>query len=242
MKVDISLPSATSLRRLLVGAVVVIICLSLLGQVSKHFFGHDNLKGFVPTFYVDYESNVPTWYSAFQLALAAGLLATVAAVKTARSDPFRRHWVALSLIFFCLSIDEVAMIHEYPIAPLRRALGAGGLLYYTWVIPGAAFVAFVGLCFWRFLRQLPPRTRNGFLLAGAVFVGGAIGVEMLSGLQADLHGEETFVYAMIVTGEELLEMLGIVLFIHALWEYLSAEVDEVSLRVGTRPQKEPILA
>jgi hypothetical protein len=217
---------------LLLAAVLTIVCLSLLGQVSKYFLGHDNLKGFVPTFYVDYESNVPTWYSAFQLALAAGLLAMVAAVKTARHAPFRRHWAALSLIFFLLSIDEVAMIHEYPIDPLRRALGAGGLLYYTWVIPGAAFVALVGLGFCRFLRHLPERTRNGFLLAGAVFVGGAIGVEMLSGLQADLYGEENFIYAMIITVEELLEMIGIVLFIHTLWEYLSTEVDEVHLRLG----------
>ena len=232
MKVDISLPSATFVRRLLVAVVLVMICLSLVGQVSKHFLGHDKLKGFVPAFYVDYESNVPTWYSAFQLALAAGLLALVAAVKTARRAPFRRHWGALALVFFLLSMDEVAMIHEYPIEPLRRALGAGGLLYYTWVIPGAVFVAFVGLCFWRFLRQLPPGTRNGFLLAGAVFVGGAIGVEMLSGLVADLYGEENFTYAMIITVEELFEMLGVVIFIHAIWKYLSAEVDELSLHLG----------
>ena len=35
VKVDLSLPSTTSLRRLLAAVVLAIICLSLLGQVSS---------------------------------------------------------------------------------------------------------------------------------------------------------------------------------------------------------------
>ena len=41
--------------------VLLLISLSLAGQGAKYLLGHDKLKGFVPSFYVDCESTVPTW-------------------------------------------------------------------------------------------------------------------------------------------------------------------------------------
>ncbi len=231
MKAEIPIPSGKQITRMLLVAVACLILLSVAGQVSKYYFGHERLQGFVPAFYVDHESNVPTWYSSFALALAGVLLLVVAAFKALRRDAYRYHWAALCGLFFLLSVDEVAMFHEYPIYPLRRALGAGGAFYYTWVIPGAAFVAIVAMSFWRFLGHLPRRTRDGFVLAGAVFVGGAIGVEMISGIQADLFGEETFAYSLIITLEELMEMLGVVLFIRAILNYIETSVGEIRLGI-----------
>ena len=74
-----------------------------------------------------------------------------------------------------------------------------------------------------FLRRLPRATRDSFLIAGAVFVGGAMGVEALgrrSILDADLaaHG----VQRLMVTLEELLENLGVVLFVAAVLRHLAA--------------------
>ena len=213
MNLDIRLPSAKKVTWVLLAVVVVLVGLSVLGQVSKFSFDHPQLKGFVPAFYVDYESNVPTWYSSFALGLAGGLLALIALVKHHRRDPYRLHWATLAVVFFGLSVDEVAGFHEYPIEPLREAFGAGGLLYYAWVIPGMLFVALMAFCFQRFLRNLPKRTGMLFVLSGLVFVGGAIGVEMLSGMQADAFGEENVTYAMVVTCEESMEMLGVLIFI-----------------------------
>ena len=136
-------------------------------------------------------------------------------------------------------MDEVATIHELPIDPLRNALNAGGLLYFTWVIPGAIFVMIVGLSYLRFLGHLPSRTRNLFLIAAAVFVGGAIGVEMISGLQADRHGETNFAYAMIITIEEAMEMLGVVIFIHAVADYLHRTVGELHIQFASGAEDVP---
>jgi hypothetical protein len=227
----LTLPPARRISDALLIIVSILIGLSLVGQVAKHVYGHTMLKGFVPTFYVDYESSAPTWYSSAALGLAAALLAFIAAAKFQLHARYRWHWAALSVLFFLLSLDEIAMIHELPIEPLRERWNAGGVLYYAWVVPGAACVAVVGLAFLPFFLGLPGRTQAGFLLAACMFVGGAIGVEMLSGVQADALGEENLDYALIVTLEEFLEMLGIVALIRTLLEYAESSLGGLQLRL-----------
>lgn len=223
-------PRARRVTDALIGVVVSLILLSLAGQLSKYVLGHPKLKGLVPLFYVDIEPSIPTWYSSAALGLAGLLLALIAAAKFRLADRYRWHWSGMALLFFGLSADEIAMIHEIPIDPMREAFNFGGVLHYAWVLPGMAFVAAMGLLFLRFLLHLPPRTRNLMLLAGAVFVGGAIGVEMLSGAQAHALGEENLDYALIVTLEEMGEMLGVVVLIRALLEYIERNLGGLELR------------
>lgn len=230
--VTFSLPPAWRITLVLSAVVALLVGLSVAGQVSKYFLGHPRLKGLVPIFYVDLEANIPTWYSSLAIAACAVLLALIGLVKWRQRDRFRLNWLALAALFLLLSADEAAMLHEYPIDPLRKALGAGGLLYYPWVLPGMALVVVVGLCSWRFLTHLPARTRWCMAAAAAVFVSGAIVTEMLSGWQADRHGEETFAYAMIVTVEESCEMLGIVIFLHALVAYIHTELGGLRATIG----------
>jgi hypothetical protein len=225
----LSLPKVRHLSDALLTVVAVLIGLSLAGQCAKHLLGHTMLKGFVPAFYVDMESSVPTWYSSMALATAGLLLGLIAAAKFNSGDSYRWHWTTLGILFVLLSLDEIAMIHELPIEPLRERFDAGGLLYYTWVVPGAVLVGLVGLCYLRFAMSLPRRTQLLLALAGILFVGGAIGVEMLSGAQADLTGEENFDYAMIVTLEEFLEMLGVVVLIRCLLEYIQTNFGRLEL-------------
>ena len=118
--------------------------------------------------------------------------------------------------------------------PRLDLLGAGGALYFTWVIPGMIFVAAVAIGFLSFLIQLPARTRNLFLAAGTVFVGGAIGVEMLSAIEADAHTQYSLSYALIITLEETMEMLGIVLFIYALSDYISRHIGELRVQFASK--------
>jgi len=237
MELRIWIPSADRVRCWLIAIVLSLVALHLAGQSAKFLLGLGNLKGLAPLFNLDRESSVPTWYSSCTMGLAGSLLGVIAAAKFAKRDRYRLHWAGLAGLFFLLSLDEIAMIHEAPIAPLRELLHAGGLLYYTWVIPGGVFVAAMGVVFAKFLFHLPPALRRRFLLAGTVFVGGAIGVEMFSGLQADRYGEENFGYILIITLEEFMEMSGMVIFIHALLEYLAAEVREIRLCFGPPPLK-----
>ena len=62
-----------------------------------------------------------------------------------------------------------------------------------------------------------------------MFLIGALGVEMLGAREADLHGHSTITYCVLFTVEEMLEMLGIILFIYALLRHLAAETGRISL-------------
>lgn len=222
-------------RRLVVGVlacvIVALIGLSLAGQVCKYFLGHDYVFGLVKFFYVDQEQNLPSWYSSVQLLFAAVLLAGVARQARGAGDRFARHWAALSLIFVFLSLDEMTSFHERTMEPLQRLTGGmpDGIWAPTWLIGGIAFAAIVGLAYLRFFfvyLSLEERIRLG--AAAAVFLGGCVGMEMVTGAVFLPHGyeswvgfEETFAYAATAHVEEFLEMAGILLFIDFLLRRLA---------------------
>lgn len=233
MTFKLDAPTNRRIVHFLLAIIATLIVLSVLGQVSKYFLGHPRLKGMVPTFYVDNESNVPTWYSSLTLFFAAVLFAIIGSYKWSQRDAYRVHWMIMGCLFMLLSLDEIAMFHELPIAPMREAYGTGGVLYYGWVIPGVIFVLLVGILSLRWLIHLPRRTAWGIVAAGAIFVFGAIGIEMLSGAQADARGEQNFTYSMIVTVEELFEMLGVWLLIKVLLDYIVEQIGEVRLTIGS---------
>ena len=74
----------------------------------------------------------------------------------------------------------------------------------------------MAIAYARFLIHLPRRTCVLFLLAGAVYVGGALGMEMVAAVYDQSHGYENAVTASLSTVEETMEMLGLVLFNYAL--------------------------
>jgi hypothetical protein len=119
-------------------------------------------------------------------------------------------------------MDEGAVIHEIFSDPLREALNTTGYLTFAWLIVFVPLVILFALFYIRFLFRLPPRTRNLFILAGAIFVGGAVFVEAVSANRYYLDGGVSFPYLALATVEEFCEMLGVVLFIYALLSYMAA--------------------
>lgn len=207
---------------------------SIAGQFSKYELGNDYLLGFVPLFDISNDSSIPTWYSSATLLLASIFLALIAYAKKREGERFVPHWVILSLVFLCLSVDETARIHETVGDTLKAVLTGNtqGLLFYTWVIPGAAFVFFFGIAYLKFLANLPVKTRWLFIIAGVIYVGGAIGVEMINARHDFLYGNKNFTYHAMTTVEELCEMMGIVVFLYALTSYMLSHVREVSIRLN----------
>ena len=79
--------------------------------------------------------------------------------------------------------------------------------------------------------MLPKTTRINFIIAAIIYITGLIGIEMLGGQYHELHGRENLTYSMISTLEESLEMLGLILFIRALLDYLSTHFSEISINL-----------
>lgn len=217
----------------LVSAVAQFIALSL-GITNSRTFG---------LLFVGEDESVPAWYSSIMLLFCSILLAVIGYAKKEAGDRYSLHWRALSAIFLFLSVDEGIRIHE-KMATLGQLIleGAGlsgGFIIRAWVLPGAILVLIVALAYLRFLVALPQKTRNLFLLAGLLFVGGAIGMEMLSDFYVNLLGGvenmslgQVAVRIAIPYAEESLEMLGVITFIYALMLHVSTQTEEVRIRVG----------
>ena len=130
-------------------------------------------------------------------------------------------------IFLFLAIDEACSIHELSIPLLRGAINAEGILYFTWVVPAFFLLGIFLITFRKFVFSLPVKTKTLFILAGFVYVGGALGMELVGGYLADTSGYNT-VYGLASSIEEILEMLGIVIFIHGLLSYVQSQLQELN--------------
>jgi hypothetical protein len=175
------------------------------------------------------EHNIPTYFSVLLILIAAFLLAIIAAIKREQKACHASKWVILSVGFLFMASDEVFQFHERLNIPVGTLLGDGslGVFYFPWVIPGIVLVFVLGLYFLRFLGYLPTATSFRFLLAATLYIGGAIGIELIGSSHAELHGFENWTYSKIATLEESLEMAGLIVFIGALLNYCTHNCKEV---------------
>jgi hypothetical protein len=195
--------------------------ISLIGQIAHHVFD----VGIIEMLDVDEEANVPTWYSAALLA-GAGAMAWLMGQN---ADADRRYWYALAALLIAFSLDEVAGFHEH--ANRLRVGGVFESLAYFWVVPAGALVVFTGAVLVPFLRRMNPRLRAGVMAAGIVYVGGALGLELVEAAVLIQPGNiETLTKEAVATAQEFMEMLGAILFIWALGQALQHE--KLSLVIG----------
>ena len=81
--------------------------------------------------------------------------------------------------------------------------------------------------------HLPAKTRNLVIWAGALFVGGALGMEMMAAHQDSLNTSNVFLYKLYSTIEELWEKLGVLVFIYALLSYMEKYVGQIQINIGS---------
>ena len=217
-------------RKVFLGLTFVVICLSIIslaGQFSKYILGHGRLFGLILCFDVGSDSNGPTWYSSITLLFCSLLLAFIAASQKTVRTRYALNWKVLSAIFLYISIDEVAMIHEKAGLILGSSISKTGFFYYGWVTVGIPLVLIFVLSYLKFLAHLPKKTRLLFVVAGTIFISGALGAEMFAGRYEYLYGLD-MTHAMITDLEEFCEMFGIVVFIYALLSYIDENLKEVN--------------
>jgi hypothetical protein len=159
-------------------------------------------------------------------------------IAVARRDDRNIHtgyWFGLAAIFLFLSIDEMLMIHERLIEPMKALVNSSGALNYAWIIPNVFGLLVFCAIYLRFLFQLPVRTAIFFALAGIIFVSGAIGLEMAGGWSQELHGTTNITYVLIQSFEEIFEIVGVIIFIYALSDYIAVNMKDASLTISSSP-------
>ena len=213
--------SRTLVARILIGAVILLHTLNIPALVLRYLVDVPGSTAYPNFFSVSNEGRLPTFYSGVTLLVAALLLAVTATHERNRGGRFARHWFGLSLIFVFMAADELLAIHELSMVPLRRLFGiTGGPLFFAWVIPAAAFLVLLAITYARFLMALPRPSMRSFLIAGVVYVGGALGMELVGSAYFTSHSND-MIYGVIATVEELGEMTGMAVFILALLDHLA---------------------
>ena len=212
---------------LILGAVFLTL-MGLAMDVSYYLLDHKRLLGMLRQFTLAEEANVPTWYSALLLISCALCLAIIAMRLPKGEANYRRHWLILALIFTYMSMDETAVIHEMTIRPLRYAFDLDGALYYSWVVPAAVLMGIFLFSYLGFLRHLPSSSRNRFILAGLVFVGGAFVTEFFIGYWWTTVGDG-MTSGLLNILQESMEICGSSLFLSALLRHIEASGRDLSI-------------
>jgi hypothetical protein len=183
---------------------------------------------------LSYERNLPTWYVACLHFSAALLLALAALSARQRGSDFVYRWWLLAAAFVYISLDETVSLHERT-CQFFDLKGINSALYFGWVIPGSCVVLIFAILYARFLWNLPRRTARKFMVAGAVFVGGALGVELILGWWTAQAGDRNLTYGLIDLVEEGMEILGVTLFVMALLDYLAGGRQIIRFTIGGDP-------
>lgn len=220
--------------RILALIVGLLVLASIAVKLLQFVTGRDHIYGMIRQFNLDSEANVPSFFSSLILLLSAVLLAIIALYKKRVSDSFSRNWTILSIIFFYLAIDEAASIHEMfssPVMDIMSRPHEGVLWHLGWTIPFVALVVVFAISYWKFLFHLPMKVRILFALAAVLYVGGAVGGEVLQVWHGSVYGADSLGFNIVITIEETLEMTGIIIFIYALLKYLSPNVLELHFRL-----------
>lgn len=227
-----------SLHRRAIGRVLaILICgllaASLLGQVSRFEFGHDQVFGLVRLFNVNEEGNVPTFFAVL-LSIGSVMLLTVigfASRQTRKNDS--RYWFALAAGFLFLSYDEAFQVHERLGDPMRQLLGKSklGFLYFGWVVPAIILVCVLALLFVKFLLRLPASSRRWMLFSGCLYLSGCIGMELIGGKYFVMYGKDTLMYSVLTTIEEGLEMSGMAAFIYTLLGHIARTYPKIEFHI-----------
>ncbi len=246
--------------RMIVRAIIIAVLFITLAGLAARFalYMWGEAVQALRIFDVGEERSIPTWFESIQFLLCSILLAVVAVAKKQRNARYSLHWGVLSIILLLLSLDEVASIHEAIGQQSERLLRSiagfepGGAISFFWVVPGAVFVLVVLLAYLRFLVHLPQTTRRWFLFAGALFVLGALGMEMLTAQVMSSSGGisdwivsssggivdrgsasaiPTILKGLQTSIEEMFEMLGLTAFVYALLAYISSYAEDINVRV-----------
>ncbi|HVT89675.1 MAG TPA: hypothetical protein VHD56_12535 [Tepidisphaeraceae bacterium] len=235
--------SPRAVRRWLAGMVILIACASAMGQIIRYQLLNGRVTWYIALLDLNREQNLPSYYQGITIFISAMLLTVIARHKVLQRDSQRVAWSMLACIFYFLSVDEMCSLHEQ-LAVLMEKTGIkfSGLLTYSWVVPAMLIVLVVGFMFLRFVFHFRNPIRTWIIISGAIYVGGAIGVEMISGWYEDAFGSGNLAWELISNVEECMEMTGIAIFIVTLLNYMSEHLASISIGIaGHEPQPPAIV-
>ncbi|MEK8023495.1 MAG: hypothetical protein AAB229_06750 [Candidatus Hydrogenedentota bacterium] len=220
-------------RRFITGLVLATIAFGIL-----HLAASDVKAGGVYWFNLDKERNIPTWFSGGLFALFGFFALLIFHVEDGINRRARASetpdtkacfampelWLAVALVGFAMSLDEITVLHENllwrEVRTTTRAMGGFWVYMTQWQILYAPAIISVFAFFTVFFTMRLPLSPGAAVRAfcGLSFWGGSIFVE---GIRELFLGSGRFAYLLSVAVEETAEMMGAVLLCAALLRYIA---------------------
>ncbi len=201
---------------------LVLVLLSIGGMLVLRPNYPDYIQSIISFFNSASEGNFPTYFSSFLLLFSALLLLIITISERNRNTIYVSRWAILTIVFMSLSLDEMLVLHEKVSLLIRTVTNwsGQGLFRSPWVILGLLTVITFFLIFFRFFIQLDQKTRLNFLIAATLYIGSAIGFEIIENIYDESYGQD-LIYKMMQNVEEGIEMAAIIVFISGLLDYIS---------------------
>jgi len=220
-----------------IAIVTVVVALAVTADILEYINSFGNILWLLRLFDPSSEQSIPTYVSVVNLLLASILILIVYAFERANKSQDAGYWLFLSILFFCLSIDESVSLHEklsdFHSILVDKEYVAPILNSHQWLLYGLFFVLVVGIVLYPFLRRLPLDTLRNFLVAGSVFVTGAMGLEYVGYLMLDsgmVDSKRAPVFLVKRLFEEGFEMYGVAIFNCALYREILCR--KIALTIG----------
>lgn len=198
-------------------AIAVLTAGHLIGLATEKWWGWDRASGVLREFDLNGEANLAAWTESSLLLLCAVVALGLTMASQQAQDGHTRRWGIVAGALFAMTVDEAAQLHDLAAVPIREALAveSGSPLYFAWVIPAIFVLGGVAAYLVPLLMSLPHQFQTRLVVAVAIYFGGSVGFEMISGF-AVAEGRDSGGYHLVTTVEEVLELSGSLLAFAAL--------------------------
>jgi hypothetical protein len=211
---SIVLSSAFVLRALTLVAALLLLA-NLVAIFVKYNADYAVHRFVLALFDFDTERNLPTFFSGCLLLINSLLL--LAVWRTHIQLPDRRAWFLLASLFTFLAFDEFFGVHEHLTEPVRETLSLSGVFFFSWIVAYGAAALALSLAFAPVWWRLESHAKRALALAAALYLSGAIGMEMIGGWYFEtVRGARDAAFALLCTIEESLEITGSIVLLRAL--------------------------
>lgn len=236
MKLQLSARKATGI----LAFIAIGLSLVHIGVTYLHLsFDNRITEVFIEKFSLEEEGNFPSFFSAVLLLVAAGSFLVISqGTSYLKDNRDWKYWLGLVFVFVFLSLDEATQLHEKLDTDLIwSSYDATGLLAWPWVIIYAALVTIFAVLYLRFWLRFSRQFRIYYVLAAVVYVGSALGFEMLEALVYTTRGGYTLTYIILTSVEEMLEMAAITFLIYTNLRYITVHFSDLNISFAMTSQR-----
>lgn len=221
-------------------AIVLVLLVAHVAVRLLDVAGHHRVFGLTTLFDAGQEQSVPNLFSSIVLFVCSGLAAMIAASPEARDRRLRAGWILATIMLFFMAIDEGTGLHDRLSREAAHVLQGRGVFRIGWIAPYLLLLAAAAGLLLPFAVALARDTRTRLILAAALYVGSAMGLEMCESLiyeraaAAGIDGvaaERTLPMVATVSLEEFGEMFAVALALRALMLHLVSPARSVSIGI-----------